>query len=118
MKFLGLRVCEHDSNFSYFDGEDVHYFKYERRTRKKHDAFENFESWVEYSKKIEETGVDGIEINFYSVPSDFEIMGKAIVHEKLDILETVKNAVKIPVAVKLSPYYTNALFVINYTLIV
>ena len=52
MKFLGLRVCEHDSNFSYFDGKDVHYFKYERRTRKKHDAFENFESWVEEIKKI------------------------------------------------------------------
>jgi dihydroorotate dehydrogenase (fumarate) len=73
----------------------------------------NFESWVEYSKKIEETGVDALEINFYSVPSDFEIMGKAIIHEKIDILESVKNAVKIPVAVKLSPYYTNPLYVIK-----
>jgi dihydroorotate dehydrogenase (fumarate) len=73
----------------------------------------NFESWVEYSKKIEETGVDALEINFYSVPSDFEIMGKALIHEKLDILEAVKNSVSIPVAVKLSPYYTNPLYLIK-----
>jgi len=73
----------------------------------------HFESWVEYSKKIEETGVDALEINFYSVPTDLEIMGKAIIHEKIDILEAVKNAVNIPVAVKLSPYYTNPLYVIK-----
>ncbi len=73
----------------------------------------NFESWIEYSKKIEQTGVDGIEINLYSVPTDVEIMGKAITNEKIDILQAVKNAVKIPVAVKLSAYYTNPLYVIK-----
>ena len=73
----------------------------------------NFESWIEYSKKIEQTGVDGLEINFYSVPTDFELMGRSIIHEKFDILEAVKKAVKIPVAVKLSPFYTNPLYVIK-----
>ena len=73
----------------------------------------NFESWIEYSKKIEQTGVDGLEINLYSVPTDVEIMGKAITNEKIDILQAVKNTVKIPVAVKLSAYYTNPLYIIK-----
>lgn len=73
----------------------------------------NIETWVEYAQKIEEIGVAGLEINLYHVPSDFEIMGKAVIQEQLDIVETVKEAVKIPVSVKLSPYYTNPLYVIK-----
>ncbi|MCD4735937.1 MAG: dihydroorotate dehydrogenase-like protein [Bacteroidales bacterium] len=72
-----------------------------------------FETWVEYAKKIEETGVAGIELNFYHVPEDFEITGKAIINEQIDILEAVHKNIKIPVAVKLSPYYTNVLYVIR-----
>ncbi len=73
----------------------------------------NFESWIEYAKKIEQTGVDGLEINLYYVPNDFELMGRAIIQEKLDIVEAVINATQIPVAVKLSPFYTNPLYVIK-----
>ena len=36
MKLLGVRVCEHDSNFSYFDGQTLRYFKSERLNRIKH----------------------------------------------------------------------------------
>jgi dihydroorotate dehydrogenase (fumarate) len=71
------------------------------------------ENWVDYAKKIEKTGVAGIELNFYHVPSDFEISGKAIINEQLDIVRAVCKAIKIPVAIKLSPYYTNPLFVVN-----
>ncbi len=70
------------------------------------------ETWEEYAKKIEETGVAGLELNFYSIPRNFEIDGRSILTEQLDLLEKVKNAVKIPIAVKLSPYYTNPLYVI------
>ena len=73
----------------------------------------NMETWFEYAKKIEETGVDGLEINLYYIPSDFEIMGKAIINEQFDIVEEIKKSIKIPIAVKLSPYYTNPLYVIN-----
>tara|TARA_R100000700_G_scaffold25198_1_gene31957 strand:- start:588 stop:1544 length:957 start_codon:yes stop_codon:yes gene_type:complete len=52
MKFLGLRLCEHDSNMSYFDGEEIYYFKLERHSRKKHDAYENYESWVDEIYKM------------------------------------------------------------------
>lgn len=71
------------------------------------------ESWIEYSKKIEQTGVDAIELNFYSAPHEFDLMGKAIVQEQLDTLASVIKVVNIPVSVKLSPYYTNALYIIS-----
>ncbi len=71
------------------------------------------ESWTEYAKKIEEVGAKGLEINLYHVPSDFEIIGNAIINEQLDIIEAIKKEIKIPIAVKLSPYYTNPLFVIK-----
>ncbi len=73
----------------------------------------NFESWIEYAKKIEQTGVDGLEINLYYVPNDFELTGRAIIQEKLDIVEAVIRATSIPVAVKLSPFFTNPLYVIK-----
>ena len=73
----------------------------------------NHESWIEYAKRIEEIGAAGIEINLYHVPSVFEIVGNAIINEQLDIIEAIKKVVKIPIAVKLSPYYTNPLFVIK-----
>lgn len=71
------------------------------------------ESWVEYAQKIEQTGVDAIELNFYSTPYEFDILGKAIVSEQIDMLEVVTKNIKIPVSVKLSPFYTNPLYVIN-----
>lgn len=71
------------------------------------------ETWVDYAKKIEKTGVAGLEVNFYHVPTDFEIIGKAIINEQLDIIRTIKKELKIPVAVKLSPYYTNPLYVVK-----
>lgn len=71
------------------------------------------ETWEEYAKKIEDTGVAGLELNFYSIPRNFEIDGRSIITEQLDLLEKVKAAVKIPVAVKLSPYYSNPLHVIG-----
>ena len=73
----------------------------------------NHESWIDYAKKIENIGAKGIEINLYHVPSDFEIVGNAIINEQLDIVEAIKKEIKIPIAVKLSPYYTNPLFVIK-----
>lgn len=71
------------------------------------------ESWVEYAKLIEETGVDGLELNFYFIPLDFEKEGKSIIKEQMDILVEVKKNVSIPVSIKLSPYYTNTLRIIK-----
>ena len=67
------------------------------------------ESWIEFAKLIEDTGVDAIELNFYSVPRDFKKDEKDIITEQLSILTEIKKTLNIPVSVKLSPYYTNIL---------
>lgn len=70
-------------------------------------------SWVDYAKKIEQTGVDGIELNFYHIPKEFDINGQEILKEQIEVLKAIKKNVNIPVSVKLTPYYTNALHFIK-----
>lgn len=67
------------------------------------------ETWVDYAKKIEETGVDGLELNFYSVPEKIDLEYVDIEENQVKILRNVKAAVKIPVSVKLSSFHTNPL---------
>ncbi len=71
------------------------------------------ESWVDYAKQVEETGVDGLELNFFSVPRDFSKSCIDISAHQVEVLKAVKSAVKIPVSVKLSPFYTNVLKTIS-----
>ncbi len=71
------------------------------------------DTWYEYAKKIEETGVDALELNFYAVPREFDIDDNSILQEQMDTLEGVKKVVNIPVSVKLSPFYTNPLYCIG-----
>jgi len=67
------------------------------------------ETWVDYAKQIEETGVDGLELNFFAVPRDMNKSGHDIIDTQIEFLKAVKAAVKLPVSVKLSPFYTNVL---------
>jgi dihydroorotate dehydrogenase (fumarate) len=67
------------------------------------------ESWVEYARLLEETGVAGLELNFFAIPRDFNRPGRDIIQQQVEFLKAVKAAVKIPVSVKLSPFYTNVL---------
>lgn len=66
-------------------------------------------SWVEYAKLLEETGIDGLELNLYATPGYFEVGASAVEEKQYQIVKSVKKAVKIPVSVKLSPFYTNTL---------
>ena len=66
-------------------------------------------TWVEYAKELEKTGVDGLEINLYAVPGYFEVTGQSIEDKQVQIVKAVKKAVKIPVSVKISVFYTNPL---------
>lgn len=70
-------------------------------------------SWVEYAKYLEETGVAGIELNFYHTISEEQKSSAEIEHEQVEALNKVKTALSIPVSVKLSPYYSNTLNVIR-----
>jgi len=60
-KLIGLRLCEHDSNISYYDGEKVYYLKSERLYNIKHHAYDNFWKWEEDLKKIFNTDLKNID---------------------------------------------------------
>ena len=55
MKFLGLRLCEHDSNITLTDGTNVKYYSSERDNQIKHHGFEDLSSW----KKVFDTFKEG-----------------------------------------------------------
>ncbi len=63
--------------------------------------------WVEYAKQLENAGVDGLELNLYSLETDPAASAADIEARNLDVIASVKSSVAIPVAVKLSPWYTS-----------
>jgi dihydroorotate dehydrogenase (fumarate) len=69
------------------------------------------ETWVDYARQLAETGVDGLELNFYSLPLDPNLSSSSIEQQELDAFAKVREAVKIPIAVKLHPFYTNMMHV-------
>ncbi len=71
------------------------------------------ESWIDYAKLLEDAGADALELNFYSIPGDFEKDGESIVEEQLMIVKEIKKIMNIPVSIKISPSYTNVLKVVS-----
>lgn len=63
-------------------------------------------SWVEFAKQIEDAGAAALELNIYFVPGDVRDSGRDVESRHLEILGAVKQAVRIPVAMKLSPYFS------------
>ncbi|MCX7593007.1 MAG: dihydroorotate dehydrogenase-like protein [Fischerella sp.] len=63
--------------------------------------------WTDYARLIQQAGASALELNIYYVPTDMELTSEQIEQTYIDILQAVKAAVTIPVAVKLSPYFTN-----------
>ncbi len=63
--------------------------------------------WTQYAKGIEQAGADALELNIYYIPTDLQMSSSDVEKNYLDILKAVKAEIKIPVAVKLSPFFTN-----------
>jgi len=63
--------------------------------------------WTDYAKQVEQAGADAIECNIYAIPSNPDVVAAEIERDYIEIVKAVKSAVKIPVAVKLSPFFTN-----------
>jgi dihydroorotate dehydrogenase (fumarate) len=63
--------------------------------------------WVEYARLIEQAGADALELNVYFIPANPHVPGAAVERRYLDILSDVKRSVSIPVAMKLSPYFSS-----------
>lgn len=60
MKLLGLRLCEHDSNISYYDGHTVHYYKSERQKQIKHHGYNNLWEWKHDIEKLWNMNVNDV----------------------------------------------------------
>ena len=65
------------------------------------------EGWTDYARAMQDAGAAAIELNIYYVPGDPATSGRDVEQRHVDILEQVKAAVTVPVAVKLSPYFSS-----------
>jgi dihydroorotate dehydrogenase (fumarate) len=63
--------------------------------------------WANYAKQIEEAGADAIECNIYYIPTDMNLSSSEVEQTYIDIVREVKISVRIPVAVKVSPFFSN-----------
>jgi len=63
--------------------------------------------WTDYAKQLQQAGADAIELNIYAIPTNADVSSAAIEENYLEIVRGVKKAVTVPLAVKLSPYFTN-----------
>jgi dihydroorotate dehydrogenase (fumarate) len=63
--------------------------------------------WTDYAALVEEAGADAVELNVYYIPTNENVAGSEIENVYLDILREVKSTVSIPVAIKLSPYFSS-----------
>ncbi|MDR0364267.1 MAG: dihydroorotate dehydrogenase-like protein [Bacteroidales bacterium] len=63
--------------------------------------------WIDYTKSLETAGADAIELNISFLPTDMNITGEEIEQRYIDIVQAVKQTVKIPVSLKLSPWFSS-----------
>lgn len=63
--------------------------------------------WIEYAQKIEQAGADALELNIYNLPTDPAVSSLEIENEYLDLVRSIRASIKIPIAIKLSQFFTN-----------
>jgi dihydroorotate dehydrogenase (fumarate) len=63
--------------------------------------------WISYATKIEQAGADALELNVYYLPTDPDLVSSDVEDRYLEVLHEVKRAVRIPIAMKLSPYFSS-----------
>jgi dihydroorotate dehydrogenase (fumarate) len=63
--------------------------------------------WVEYAQKIEQAGADALELNIYNLPTDPDVSATALEEVYLDLVRSIRSRIRIPLAVKISPYFTS-----------
>ena len=63
--------------------------------------------WTAYARAMQDAGAAAIELNVYNMPGDPRLDGREVERRHVEVLERVKQAVSVPVAVKLSPYFSS-----------
>ena len=64
-------------------------------------------NWVDYAQKIEAAGADALELNIYFIPTNPEVSGEDLEKMYLELVRAVKSRLRIPLAVKVGPYFTS-----------
>lgn len=64
-------------------------------------------SWISYARQITEAGADALELNIYKIPTQTKVTGATIEEVYIDTVRAVRTALSLPLAVKLSPYFSN-----------
>jgi len=62
--------------------------------------------WIEYAQKIEQAGADALELNLYELATDPNLTGQELESQHIQLVSDIRYGIKIPLAVKLSPFYT------------
>ncbi len=63
--------------------------------------------WTEYARRMEEAGADGLELNIYYIATDPAMTGAEVEQTYLDVVQQVRSTVRIPVAVKVGPFFSS-----------
>jgi len=63
--------------------------------------------WTNFAKLMQQAGADALELNVYHIPTDMDMTSAQVEQQYIDVLKAVKSAVTIPVAIKLSPFFSN-----------
>lgn len=63
--------------------------------------------WTDFARQIEQAGADALEMNIYHIPTDPNLDANAVEQGYVDLLKAVKAVVNIPVAIKMSPFFSN-----------
>jgi len=62
--------------------------------------------WIEHAMEIEKAGADALELNIYNIPTDFNLTGQSLEDDYVTLVKDIRAAITIPIAVKISPYFT------------
>jgi dihydroorotate dehydrogenase (fumarate) len=63
--------------------------------------------WIDYARELEQAGASAIELNVYSIPVDLTVTGAEVERRTLEVVRQVAATVKIPVSIKLAPYFSS-----------
>jgi dihydroorotate dehydrogenase (fumarate) len=63
--------------------------------------------WTKYARAMEDAGADAVECNIYFIPTDTDMTGMEVEQRYIDIVRSVKGSVDIPLAIKLSPFFSS-----------
>jgi dihydroorotate dehydrogenase (fumarate) len=62
--------------------------------------------WIEYARKIQDAGADGLELNLYYLPNDISLTANQLEDNYIKLVGDIRASIKIPLAIKLAPFYT------------